>query len=45
MAIAVGLVTLAALLLVAAGRQVLLAVRTRDSNPLPPVQTAEAPPA
>jgi len=45
MAIAIGLGTLAALLLVGAGRQVLLAVRTRDSNPLPPIQTAEPPPA
>ena len=45
MAGAVGLGTLAALLLVSAGRQLLLALRTRDSNPLPPVQTAEPPAA
>ena len=45
MAIAIALGTLAALLLVGAGRQLLLALRTRDSHPLPPIQTAEAPPA
>jgi hypothetical protein len=45
MASAIGLGTLAALLLVSAGRQLLLALRTRDSNPLPPVQTAEPPAA
>ncbi|MFC0439505.1 hypothetical protein [Kutzneria buriramensis] len=45
MAAAIGLGTVAALLLVGAGRQLLLAVRTRDSNPLPPIQTAEAPSA
>ena len=43
--IAVGLGTVAALLLVGAGCQVLLAIRTRDSHPLPPIQTAEAPAA
>ncbi|HEY0498607.1 MAG TPA: hypothetical protein VGD48_22895 [Kutzneria sp.] len=41
---AVGLGTLAAILLVSAARQLLLALRTRDSHPLPPVQTAEPPP-
>ena len=45
MTIAIGLGTVAALLVVGAARQVLLAVRTRDHNPLPPVQTVAAPPA
>jgi hypothetical protein len=41
MTVAVALCTVAALLLVAAGHQVLLAVRTRESNPLPPEQSPE----
>jgi hypothetical protein len=42
---AIGLGTVAALLVVAALRQVLLALRTRDRQALPPLQTAALPPA